>query len=259
MDLLGITALVTGSNRGVGKALVEALLERGASRVYATARDVGAVESLVALAPERVVPLHLDLLDLASIATAADTASDVTLLVNNGAILEFGAGLECERDNILRHLMTNTMGSFDVIRAFAPVLQRNGGGRIVTIMSLQSYAGSSGLDGYSASKAALHSLSQSLRPVLEAQGVTISGVYPGGIDTDMLKGLDAPKSSPRTVAEGTLDGIERDEQDIFPDPVARLLAEIWFADPKRYEELFAKTPDLVAVLDAARADGRLAM
>ena len=259
MDLRGSTALVTGSNRGVGRALVEALLARGAARVYATARDEATLAPVEALDRDRVVPLRLDLLDLTSITAAAAAATDVRLLVNNGAILEFGAGLDCERDNVLRHLLTNTMGTWDVIRAFAPVLQRNGGGRIVTIMSLQSYAGSSGLDGYSASKAALHSLSQSLRPILEEQGITISGVYPGGIDTDMLKGLDAPKSSARTVADGTLDGIERDEEDIFPDPVAQLLAEIWFADPKRYERLFAKTPDLVAVLDAARADGRLAV
>jgi NAD(P)-dependent dehydrogenase (short-subunit alcohol dehydrogenase family) len=258
-SLRGSVVCVTGSNRGVGRALVEASLERDVAKVYAAARDLESLQPVVALDPARVVPLHLDLLDAQSIERAAQSAPDTTLLVNNAAILEFGAGLTGERDNIARHLTTNTLGTFDVIRAFAPVLERNGRGRIVTILSLQSFAGSSGLDGYSASKAALHSLLQSLRPALATTGVTISGVYPGGVDTDMLKDLDAPKSSPRLVAEGTLDGIERGDQDIFPDPVARLLGDIWLTDPKRYEQLFARTDELVAVLDAARAAGRLEM
>ncbi|MCW2848469.1 MAG: short-chain dehydrogenase/reductase [Marmoricola sp.] len=259
LSVRGSVVCVTGSNRGVGRALVEALLERGVARVYAGARDPESLPPVIALDPARVVPLHLDLLDAESITRAAQSASDVTLLINNAAILEFGEGLTGERENLARHLTTNTLGTFDVIRAFAPVLERHGGGRIVTILSLQSFAGSSGLDGYSASKAALHSLLQSLRPALELRGVTVSGVYPGGVDTDMLKGLEAPKSSARLVAGGTLDGVERGEKDIFPDPVARLLGDIWVSDPLRYERLFARTDELVAVLDSARADGRLEM
>lgn len=253
----GTVALVTGSNRGVGRSLVEALLDRGASRVYAGARDLSSLSPVVAMDPERVIPVHVDLLDRESIAAAAEVAQDVTLLINNGAILQFGFSLDGDRQNIVDHFMTNTMGTLDMIRAFAPVLAARGGGKIVTIMSLQSFGGSTGLDGYSASKAALHSLSQSLRPALGAMNITMSGVYPGGIDTDMLKDLDAPKSSPRTVADGTLDAIAAGEEDIFPDPVARFLAAIWFADPKRYEHLFARTDELVAVLDQARAQGKL--
>jgi NAD(P)-dependent dehydrogenase (short-subunit alcohol dehydrogenase family) len=116
-----------------------------------------------------------------------------------------------------------------------------------------------GLDGYSASKAASYSLTQSLRPALAARGVQISGAYPGGVDTDMLKGLDAPKSSPMVVAQGILDGLEAGERDIFPDPVARLLGDIWLAEPRRYERLFARTDELVDVLHNARRDGVLTL
>lgn len=248
--------LVTGSNRGVGKALVQSLLDRGATKVYASARNIETVGPLCDLDP-RVVGLHLDLEDRDSIASAAEIADDVNLLMNNGAILQFGTALGDDRDNLERHLRTNVLGTVDVIRAFAPVLSRNAPARIVTVLSLQSFAGSSGLDGYSASKAALHSVLQSLRPVVEATGVAVSAVYPGGIDTDMLKDLDAPKSSAMLVAEGTLDGVERGDRYIFPDPVAQLLGDIWMTDPLRYEELFARTDQLVAVLEAARSDGRL--
>jgi NAD(P)-dependent dehydrogenase (short-subunit alcohol dehydrogenase family) len=96
-----------------------------------------------------------------------------------------------------------------------------------------------------------------LRPALAARGVQISGAYPGGIDTDMLKDLDAPKSSPLVVAHGMLDGLEAGEQDIFPDPVARLLGDIWLAEPRRYEQLFGRTDELVGVLQDARRDGAL--
>jgi NAD(P)-dependent dehydrogenase (short-subunit alcohol dehydrogenase family) len=250
-------ALVTGSNRGVGRALVEALLDRGVPKVYAAARDLSTLEPVVELDRSRVVPLRIDLREPAQIEAAAEAASDAQLLVNNAGILQFGPALECERENVLAHLMTNTIGTLDMIRAFTPVLERNGGGRILNVMSLQSFAGSSGLDGYSASKAALNSLTQSLRPALRERGISISGAFPGGVDTDMLKGLAAPKSSARAVAEGTLDGLAAGEEDIYPDPVAQLLAEIWQKDPKRYERLFGRTDELVAVLEGARSEGRL--
>jgi NAD(P)-dependent dehydrogenase (short-subunit alcohol dehydrogenase family) len=146
-----------------------------------------------------------------------------------------------------------------MIRAFTPVLERQGGGAIANVMSLQSFAGSTGMDGYSASKAAMHSLTQSLRPALAARGIVLSGVYPGGIDTDMLKGIDAPKSTPRAVADGLLDGVEAGLQDIFPDPVSLYLSGIWWSDPKRYERLFASTDELIATLEDAQRDGVLTL
>jgi NAD(P)-dependent dehydrogenase (short-subunit alcohol dehydrogenase family) len=158
----------------------------------------------------------------------------------------------------MQHLSTNLLGTFAMTRAFVPVLARTHG-RICNVLSLQSMAGSMGLDGYSVSKAASYSLMQSLRPAVAELGIEISGAYPGGIDTDMLKGLDAPKSAPRVVAHGILDGLEEGQLEIFPDPVARLLGDIWQADPRRYEGLFARTDELVAVLESARTAGRLSV
>lgn len=248
--------LVTGANRGVGRALVEALLGRGVAGVYAAARDVAALSSVEALDPGRIVPLEIDVTREEQVRAAAAVASDLTLLINNAGILIAGTALEAGRDNLLEHLNTNFLGTYEMIRQFTPVLERSHGW-IVNVMSLQSMAGSMGLDGYSSSKAAIYSLTQSLRPALAARGVQISGAYPGGIDTDMLAGLDAPKSAPLLVAHGILDGLEAGQREIFPDPVARLLGDIWLSDPRRYEHLFAKTDELVSVLEIARRNGSL--
>jgi len=246
-------ALVTGANRGVGRAFVEALLDRGVAKIYAAARDVATLATTTTLDPSRVTPLHLDLRDLESIRLAAAAASDVSLLINNAGILRFGAGLEIDRAEVIDHFLTNTMGTYDVIRAFTPVLEANGNGRIVAVMSLQSLGARPGATSYSVSKAALHSLCQSLRPALLARGITLSGVYPGAIDTDMLKDFDIPKTSARDVAEGTLDVVDAGEIDIFPDADGRLLGDIWRTDPQRLERLFTDTDELRTFLTQARA------
>jgi NAD(P)-dependent dehydrogenase (short-subunit alcohol dehydrogenase family) len=217
---------------------------------------VAALALVKSLAPERIVSLEIDITRAEQIRAAAAVADDVTLLINNAGILIPGTALEAGPGNLLEHLNTNFFGTYEMIRQFAPVLERRQG-TILNVMSLQSMAGSMGLDGYSASKAAMYSLTQSLRPALAARGVQITGAYPGGIDTDMLRGLDAPKSPPLIVAHGILDGLEAGELEIFPDPVARLLGDIWLAGPRRYEQLFARTDMLVSALDAARRDGSL--
>jgi NAD(P)-dependent dehydrogenase (short-subunit alcohol dehydrogenase family) len=112
---------------------------------------------------------------------------------------------------------------------------------IVNVLSLLSLASTPPMTGYSASKAAAHSLTQALRPTLAARGISVHGVYPGGIDTDMLAGLDLPKRPPAEVAAGILDGLEADEEDIFPDPTARAMAATWWSDPKSFERAFART------------------
>jgi NAD(P)-dependent dehydrogenase (short-subunit alcohol dehydrogenase family) len=250
--------LVTGANRGVGRCLVEALLERGAPRIYAAARDPAALAPLQAAGGGRVVALRVDITDEDQVRAAAEAAADVTMLINNAGILVAGAALESGPENLQQHLNTNLLGTFAMIRAFVPVLTATNG-NILNVLSLQSKAGSMGLDGYSVSKAASYSLMQSLRPALAVHGITIAGAYPGGIDTDMLKDLDAPKSAPSVVANGILDGLEAGQLEIFPDPVARLLGDIWAADPRRYERLFARTDELVAVLESARHAGSLTL
>jgi NAD(P)-dependent dehydrogenase (short-subunit alcohol dehydrogenase family) len=234
MNIEGRCAVVTGANRGLGRSLVDALLERGAAKVYAAVRDPATAPS-----DPRVVALRLDLLDRESIAAAAQFAGDATLLINNASTAVFAGPLDADPDAVRSEMTINYDGTYEVIRAFAGVLERNGGGAIVNVLSLLSLASTPPMTGYSASKAAAHSLTQALRPVLKAKRISVHGVYPGGIDTDMLAGIDAPKTAPDLVAAGVLDGLEADEEDIFPDPNAQAMAATWWSDPKAFERAFS--------------------
>lgn len=234
MNIEGRTVVVTGANRGLGRSLVEALLQRGAAKVYATVRDVTTAPS-----DPRVVALRLDLQDRSSIVAAAQRAGDATLLINNASTAAFAGPLDADPDAVRAEMQVNFEGTFDVIRAFVPVLERNGGGAIVNVLSLLSLASTPPMTGYSASKAATHSLTQALRPVLKAKAITVHGVYPGGIDTDMLAGVDAPKTAAHEVAAGLLDGLVAGEEDVFPDPNARAMAATWWSDPKSFERAFS--------------------
>jgi NAD(P)-dependent dehydrogenase (short-subunit alcohol dehydrogenase family) len=128
--------------------------------------------------------------------------------------------------------------TYAAIRAFVPVLIANGGGHIVNVLSLLSLASTPPMGGYSASGAAAHSLTQELRPVLAAQGISVHGVYPGGIDTDMFGGVDAPKTPTAAVAASLLGGLADDLEDIFPDPNAEAMAVLWRIDPKAFKRAF---------------------
>jgi NAD(P)-dependent dehydrogenase (short-subunit alcohol dehydrogenase family) len=234
MDIKDRTVVVTGANRGLGRHLVDVLLERGAARVYAAARNPASV-----IDHPRVVALTFDLLDRDTIAAAARQAGDARLLINNASTAVFAGPLDADPDAVRREMAVNYDGTFDVVRAFVPVLERNGGGAIVNLLSLLSLASTPPMTGYSASKAAAHSLTQALRPVLKAKGISVHGVYPGGIDTDMLAGIDAPKTPPRQVAESVLDGLAAGLEDIFPDPNAQAMAATWWTDPKAFERAFS--------------------
>jgi len=236
MDLSSSTPVVTGAARGLGRHLVDGLLERGAAKVYALARDTTNVRR-----DTRVVALTFDLLDPRSVTAAALRADDATLLINNASTAAFADPLDADADSVRREMAVNFDGTFATIRAFVPGLAANGDGHIVNVLSLLSLASMPPMTGYSASKAAAHSLTQALRPTLAARGITVHGVYPGGIDTDMLAGLDVPKTAPAEVAAGILDGLEADEEDIFPDPTARAMATTWWSDPKSFERAFAGT------------------
>ena len=235
MYLASSIPVVTGAGRGLGSHLVDALLDRGASKVYALARDTDSVRR-----DERIVPIRFDLLELSSITDAAERASDATLLINNASTAEFADPLVADPAALRREYAVNVDGTFAAIRAFVPVLKHaDGDAHIVNVLSLLSLASTPPMAGYSASKAAAHSLTQALRPVLAAKGIAVHGVYPGGIDTDMLAGIDAPKTPPPDVAKGILDGLEADQEDIFPDPNARAMAEVWWSDPKAFERAFS--------------------
>jgi NAD(P)-dependent dehydrogenase (short-subunit alcohol dehydrogenase family) len=218
----------------LGRSLVEALLDHGATKVYAMARDPSRVVD-----DARVIPVRLDLLDHDTIAAAAGQADDATVLINNASTAAFAAPLDADPTTVRNEMVVNYDGTFDVIRAFVPVLERNRGGAIVNVLSLLSLASTPPMAGYSASKAAAHSLTQALRPVLKGRNISVHGVYPAGIDTDMLAGIEAPKSPPRQVAEGVLAGLAADQEDIFPDPNAQAMAATWWSDPKTFERAFS--------------------
>jgi NAD(P)-dependent dehydrogenase (short-subunit alcohol dehydrogenase family) len=237
MEFPSAVAVVTGANRGLGRHLVDELLRRGATKVYAAARDTSGV-----LADPRVIAVPFDLTDKASIDAAARTAADATLLINNASTATFATPLEADPAAVRQEMVTNYGGTYTTIRAFVPVLEANGGGQIVNILSLLSLASTPPMTGYSASKAAAHSLTQALRPALSPRGITVHGVYPGGIDTDMLAGIEAAKTAPVEVAAGILDGLAEGQEDIFPDPNSRAMSEIWWSDPKAFERAFSGVP-----------------
>lgn len=235
MKLDGSIALVTGANRGLGRALVATLLEAGAAKVYAAARD----RATLGAADPRVVPLALDTTKPEQIAAAADMASDVTLLVNNAGVLNSYDVLASSQADLDADFRTNVHGTLAVIRAFLPVLERApGGATIVNVLSLTSLASFPPLGGYSASKAAAYSVTQALRPELKARHVALLAALPGPIDTEMVKALPMPKTSPMETARGILAGIARGDEEIFPDPMAQQMGALWSRSPKDFERAF---------------------
>ena len=218
MKIANATILVTGANRGLGKALVEEALRRGAKRIYAGAR-----QSFLH-ADSRVTPLILDVTNAAQIRGAAGAIDALDILVNNA-----GISLQndlSDRPALERLLAVNLFGTYDVTQAFLPVLGRSPSA-IVNILSLSSIAAVPFDALYSISKAAAFSLSQSLRALLAGQGVSVHVVLPGPIDTDMVRGLNLPKASPASVARAIFDGLEKGDEEIFPDPMSEAIAEGW--------------------------------
>ncbi len=216
----GKSVLVTGANRGLGQALVEESLRRGAARVYAGTRRPFAHSG------GRVTPLTLDVTDPTQIQRAVGEVESLDVLFNNAGVavpdeLSDRAALE-------RHLAVNLFGTWGVTEAFLPLLTRSGGA-VVNVVSVAALAAVPVLPAYSISKAAVFSLSQSLRALLAGRGVSVHAVLAGPIDTDMVRDLDIPKTSPESVARGIFDGLERSEEEIFPDPMSETIAVSWRA------------------------------
>lgn len=239
MDIQDKTILITGANRGIGRELVKAALDAGARKIYATARDAASLAPLHGLDPARVAILRLDVTDAGAVADAAGEAPDVTLLFNNAGVLDFGSFLDVTDDKIERQFAVNFYGKLNMARAFAPVIEANGGGAIVNVLTLVALASMPGLSTYNASKAAAWSMTQSLRATLAPRRVAVFGVFPGAVDTDMLAGVEMPKTSPVAIAAAILDGIRADHEDIFPDPMSQQLYMAWKADHKAVEKQFA--------------------
>ncbi|MEV0569850.1 SDR family oxidoreductase [Dactylosporangium sp. NPDC050588] len=214
MDINGSVALVTGANRGLGRHFAQELLNRGAT-VYATARDPRTVD----LPGVRV--LRLDVTDPGSIEEAAGVAKDVTLLVNNAGVATYTNLLGSPLDAVRLEMETHYFGTLQVIRAFAPVLAANGGGAILNVLSLLSWANYDGANSYSAAKAAQWSLTNGVRLELAEQGTHVTGVHLGAADTDMMAGWDVPKLDPAFVAATALDGVARGWTEVLVDDASR--------------------------------------
>ncbi len=239
MNIQISTALVTGANRGVGAALVKALLHAGVKKVYATARNVSHLEPITALDSTRVVPLQLDVTDPEQVSRIATKAADVNLLINNAGSLAFGSILDVPTETIAQQLDTNFYGALYVARAFASVIETNGGGAIVNLLTLLSMVSAPGMSAYNISKAAAWSMTQSLRASLTDKNIAVYGVFPGAIDTDMLAGVDMAKTSPADVAAAVVAGIQSGQEDIFPDPMSTQVYAAWKQDHKAVEKQFA--------------------
>ena len=238
MQIKDSVALVTGANRGIGRAFIDALLERGASRVYAASRDLRSLDAVVRLDPTRIRALKLDVTSTEDARAAAAQAKDLTLLINNAAVLSLGRLADIPVDAVRGDMETNFFGLLNVITAFVPVLERNAGS-IVNILTLLSLASMPGVAAYNASKAAGWSLTQSFRADLAKRGIRVHGVFPGAVDTDMARSFEIPKPPAIDVARATLAGVDANEEDIYPDPMSQQVYAAWRADHKTVERHFA--------------------
>ncbi len=228
-EIKGSVALVTGANRGIGKAYVESLLERGAKRIYAAVRNP---ETMEALQSDVIIPVHINITDQSLVAKAAETCKDVHLLINNAGICHFIRTIEAAR----AEFETNCLGAWAMCQAFAPVLAENGGGAIANMLSTGAMVNFPTLGSYSVSKAAGQSMTQMFRGLLAAQGTLVMSVFSGPAETELMKDVDMPKVPPSQIADAVLDAVVNGIEDVYPDDYSAWLRDSMAADPKGTEK-----------------------
>jgi NAD(P)-dependent dehydrogenase (short-subunit alcohol dehydrogenase family) len=215
INIKGSTVVVTGGQRGLGKAIVDEFLRRGAAKVYATARAPKPSDD------PRVVSLELDVTKPDSVAALARTASDADIVINNAGIIGAPKLLDSDIEEVRAVFETNYFGALRVAKAFAPILAANGGGALADTLSILSWV--AGFGGYGDSKAALWAATNSLRIELEKQGTLVTGVHLSFTETDMTSGFDVPKNDPRDIARQIVDGIERGDAEVLADGDTRYM------------------------------------
>jgi len=223
-DIQGKTALITGANRGIGKATVDSFFKHGVTKIYAGVRDIKKADPLVDEYDGKIVPLEIDYTKPATIASAAETASDVDIVVSNAGVL---IGSPIFADDVIeqfeKEVEINVYGLIRMAKAFAPVLKANGGGAFVQLNSIASLKSFPDFATYPASKAASYSFTQALRPIFAEQGTALLSVHPGPIDTDMAKsaGLQDMADPVTVVSEGIVEALKAGDFHLFPDTMAK--------------------------------------
>lgn len=249
MRIEGCVAIVSGAAGGIGTALVENLSRQGASRIYAT--DLAAPLARVGAWPAEAEPIALDVTRPEQVSAAAKQYGDVTLVINNAAILEFSGLIEAPSlDGARAQFEVNFWGYLAMCRAFAPVLANNGGGAIVNVLSEAARLNAPFVGAYSASKAAAWSLTQGVRAELRAQGTHVMAAFPSSTDTPMLAGLDGDKENPADIAAGIIAALARGDEDISIGRHSLHFEALSHADPKAAEREFAQfLPGVSAIPD----------
>ncbi len=233
-------AFVSGANRGLGLAFVKGLLEAGATKVYAGARDVASLVNLVSESEGKVVPVELDVTDKEGVFSAAGACTDVNLVINNAGIATYDSLTNAkESDNARQEMEVNYFGALNMVRAFSPVLKQQGGGTFVSVSSIAGLVNFPFFASYSVSKAAVHSLVQGVRAELANQNTLVMGVYPGPIETEMTTNLPIDKASTEEVVAKVLEGILKGDEDVFPDATSMQISAGLNADAKGMEKHIA--------------------
>lgn len=240
MQINGCTALVTGANGGIGQYYIEALQAAGAAKIYAGARKTSALDTIVAVDPQRIIPIALDIADEQSVQAAAVACPDVTLLINNAGIgLRQGFTSAPDLSAAKAEINVNYFGTLQMCRAFAPILKAHGGGAIINMISILGRVNFPLNASYSASKAAVYLLTQGVRAELAAQGTLVIGVMPGTVDTPGSQDFPPPKVAPAEVAQAALQAVMDGTEDVYPGEQAQQMAAQLQSDPKSLEKMMA--------------------
>jgi NAD(P)-dependent dehydrogenase (short-subunit alcohol dehydrogenase family) len=240
MEINSAVTLVTGANGGIGSHFVEQLLHLNVAKIYGCARSISKLHDLVALNPQRIIPIELDVTNPQSVATAVSQCPDVTLLINNaGTSLNQGIISAPDLETARAEMEVNYFGMAAMCRAFAPILRQQGGGAIVNILSLLGKVNFPFSGSYSASKAAAISMTQSVRAELAAQKTLVVAVMPGTVDTDLAKAWPNPKVAPAEVVRAALQAVIANEEDVYPGEQASQVSAQLLADPKGVEKYMA--------------------